>query len=132
MPITDPIANFLTVVRNASQAKHENVTAPASNVTLQIAEILKEERFIRDFRVLEEEGRRSVRLSLRYLKNGRPAIKSLVRVSKPGLRRYVGADSIPRVLRGLGVAIVSTSKGIMTDKTARQSRLGGEVLCQVY
>jgi small subunit ribosomal protein S8 len=132
MAITDPIANFLTVVRNASQAKHEYVTAPASKVTQKIARILKEEQFIRDFRVMEEEGKSSLRLSLRYLRSGKPAIRSLVRISKPGLRCYVDADSIPRVLRGLGVAIVSTSQGIMTDKMARKSRLGGEVLCKVY
>ena|SRR5258706_9318995 len=132
MSVTDPIANFLTVVRNAARAKHEHVTSPSSNTIVRIAEILKEERFIHDFRVIDEKGKKTVRLSLRYLSGDRPAIRSLVRVSKPGLRNYVDADSIPQVLRGLGVAILSTSQGLLTDRAARKNRIGGEVLCKVY
>jgi len=132
MAVTDPIANFLTVVRNASQAKHESVTSRTSNTIVRIAEILKEERFIKNYRVIEEDGKQFLRLSLRYLKGGRPAIRSLARVSKPGLRHYVDADSIPQVLRGFGIAILSTSKGVMTDRAARKSRLGGEILCKVF
>ncbi len=132
MSVTDPIANFFTVIRNASLAKHENVTSRASNTIVRIAEILKEEKFIRNYHLIEEDGKRSLRISLRYLKEGRPAIKSLMRVSKPGLRHYVDADSIPQVLKGFGIAILSTSKGVMTDRAAKKARVGGELLCKVY
>jgi small subunit ribosomal protein S8 len=132
MSVTDPIADFLTVVRNAYRGKHEEVTARASNIIIKIAEILKEERYIKDFRLIDEEGKRSLRIHLRYLKNGRPAVRSISRASTPGLRRYVGAENLPRVLNGLGTAIISTSQGVMTEKSAWKNRVGGEVLCKVY
>ena len=132
MSLTDSVSNFLTIVRNGARAKHEKVTSPASNLTIRISEILKEEKFISDFRVIEDGGKRFLRVHLRYLKNGRPAIRLLQRVSKPGLRKYVDSDSIPKVLNGLGIAILSTSEGILTDKVARESHVGGEVICKVY
>ena len=131
MAITDPIANFLTVVRNGQQAKHETVTTPASNITIHIAEILKAEKFIRDVKVMEDGNKRTMKVYLRYFKNGKPVIRSIQRISKPGLRRYVDWQSTPRVLNGLGIAIISTSQGVLTDRAARENHLGGEVLCQV-
>ena len=133
MAHTDPVAMFLTSVRNALRARKEKVNAHASNLNMQLAEILKAEKFIRDFKMMEDDdGKRSIRIHLKYLKNGKPAIRSIRRVSKPGLRRYTSADSIPKVLNGLGVAILSTSEGVLTDKTARENHVGGEILCTVY
>jgi small subunit ribosomal protein S8 len=132
MSMTDPIANFLTRVRNAYHAKHTEVTTPSSRLILRVAEILKEERYIGDFRQIEEEGRTSLRIRLRYFKNGRPAIRMIQRVSRPGLRRYAGAQNLPKVRSGLGTAILSTSQGVMTQKDAWKNRVGGEVLCRVY
>ncbi len=132
MSLTDPIANYLTVIRNGVRAKHEKVTTPASNLTIRISEILKKEKFINDFRVIEDGAKRFIRIHLRYLKNGKPAICSIQRVSRPGLRKYVDSGSVPKVLKGLGIAIISTSDGILTDKVARESHVGGEVLCKVY
>jgi small subunit ribosomal protein S8 len=132
MSMTDPVANFLTIIRNGARAKHEVVTAPASNLNIRIAEILKQEKFIKDLRVIDDEGKRFIRIYLRYLRDGKSAIKSITRASKPGLRYYVDSDSIPKVLNGLGVAILSTSEGVFTDKTARENHVGGEVLCKVY
>lgn len=128
---TDPVADFLTQIRNSLRAGKANVTVPASKLTLRIASILKEEGFIQNFKALDEGVKRLVRIHLRYLNGKKPAIRSLVRISKPGLRRYVGCVEIPRVLGGLGVAILSTSKGVMTDREARKQKVGGELLCKV-
>ena len=131
MHITDPIADMLTRIRNASNAKHESVDVPASNMKKSIAQILLDEGYIKSFQVVEDGTQGIIRIALKY--NGKEkVISGLRRVSKPGLRVYVGADELPRVLRGLGVAIVSTSKGVMTDKAARAAHVGGEVLAFVW
>jgi small subunit ribosomal protein S8 len=132
MPCTDFVADFLTVIRNASKAHHHKVTVPASNFTIRIAEILKEEGFIQGTKVFSEENKRFVRIHLKYLKNGRPAIQGIRRVSKPGLRTYVGCEKIPKVQGGLGIAVVSTSKGVLTDRKARKEKVGGELVCRVW
>ena len=128
---TDTIADFLTRVRNASSARKPNVTTPGSKLLVRVAEILKEEGFIENFKPVEDGCKKSIRIHLKYL-NKKPVIQSLVRMSTPGLRRYVGHQEIPRVLGGLGVSILSTSKGIMSDRKARSEKLGGELLCQVW
>ena len=131
MHITDPIADMLTRIRNASNAKHESVDVPASNMKKSIAQILLDEGYIKSFQVVEDGTQGIIRIALKY--NGKEkVISGLRRVSKPGLRVYVGADELPRVLRGLGVAIVSTSKGVMTDKAARAAHVGGEVLAFIW
>ncbi|MBU1863955.1 MAG: 30S ribosomal protein S8 [Candidatus Omnitrophica bacterium] len=132
MSLNDPIADFLCCIQNASKAKKETLTLPASNRTLRIVEILKEERFIKSFKLIEDGNKRSVRIHLRYLKGNRPAIKKIKKVTKPGLRQYVGVKKIPRVLSGLGVAILSTPKGIITDAQARKDKVGGEVICKIW
>lgn len=132
MPVTDFVADFLTVVRNASKAQKDKVTAPASNMTVKIAEILKEEGFVDNIKVFSEENKRFVRVHLKYIRGKKPAIQGLRRISTPGCRRYVGHDGIPRVQGGLGVAIISTSKGVITDREARKNKLGGELLCTVW
>ena len=131
MQITDPVADMLTRIRNANSAKHETVDVPASNLKKDIAKILLDEGYIKAYSV-EEDGKQGViHITLKY--NGKDkVITGLRRVSKPGLRVYVGADELPRVLRGLGIAIVSTSKGVMTDKAARAAHIGGEVLAFVW
>ena len=129
---TDPIADFLTQIRNALRAGKARVTIPASKLTLRLAEILKEEGFIENFKALDEGVKRLVRIHLRYQNRKQPAIQSLVRVSKPGLRQYVNCQEIPRVLGGLGVAIISTSKGVITDREARKQKVGGELICKVW
>ena len=129
---TDFIADFLTQIRNASRAGKQQITVPGSKMTGKIAEILKREGFIENFKLMEEGTKRSVRIHLKYLTGKQSAIQSLVRISKPGLRHYVGTHDVPRVLGGLGVAILSTSKGIMTDREARTAKLGGELLCKVW
>ena len=129
---TDSIADFLTQLRNAARAGKAMVTIPGSKLTLKIADILKRESFIENFKLMEEKGKRSIRIHLKYVKGKQPAIQSLIRVSKPGLRQYVGCQEIPRVLGGLGVAILSTSKGVMTDREARTQKVGGELLCKVW
>lgn len=130
--MSDFVGDFLTMIRNASRAGKDKLTAPTSQLTLRIADILRREGFIENYKLVEDGPKRSVRVHLRYRSKREPAIRSLVRVSKPGLRRYVGLDEVPRVLGGLGIAILSTSKGIMTDKDARRERVGGELLCEVY
>ena len=131
MHITDPIADMLTRIRNANNAKHETVDVPASNMKKSIAQILLDEGYIKSFQVVEDGTQGIIRIALKY--NGKEkVISGLRRVSKPGLRVYVGADELPRVLRGLGVAIVSTSKGVMTDKAARAAHVGGEVLAFIW
>ncbi len=132
MPVTDFVGDFLTVVRNAARAKKDKVTARASNVTVKIAEILKEEGFIDNFKPFSEGNKRFIRLDLKYIRGRQPAIQGIKRVSKPGCRIYVGCEEIPRVVGGLGVAVVSTSKGLLVDREARKSRLGGEFICKVW
>ena len=133
MSMTDPIADMLTRIRNACVSKHRRVDLPASKIKIEIARILKENNFITDFRVLDtEEGRQVLRLILKYAAGGAPVIRELRRVSTPGLRKYVGVAEIPRVRNGLGMAILSTSAGLMSDRQARQARTGGELLALVW
>jgi small subunit ribosomal protein S8 len=132
MPVTDFVADFLTVIRNASRAHKEKVSMPVSNLTLKIAELLKSEGFVDNVKAFTEDKKPFVRVHLKYVHGKRPAIQGLRRISKPGRRRYVAHDEIPRVQGGLGVAIVSTSKGVLTDRDARKSKLGGELLCTVW
>ena len=132
MQITDPIADLLTRIRNANSAKHESVDVPASNMKKAIVEILNKEGYIKDYQVIEDGKQGVIRITLKYGANNEKAISGLKRVSKPGLRIYAGVDEMPKVLKGLGIAIVSTSKGIMTDKQARAEHIGGEVLAFVW
>ncbi len=131
MHITDPVADMLTRIRNANSAKHPTVEVPASNMKKAIANILLEEGYIKNFQILDGNTQGIIKITLKYNGNEK-AISGLRRVSKPGLRVYAGADELPRVLRGLGIAIVSTSKGVMTDKKARELHVGGEVLAYVW
>jgi small subunit ribosomal protein S8 len=132
--MTDPIADLLTRIRNAIMAKHKVVEAPASKMKKEVARILFEKGYILGYKEIEGEGvQKTLKIALKYNpKSKKPAIKSIERISRPGLRKYVGADEMPRVLNGLGVAIISTSKGLMTDKEAKKENIGGEVLCYVY
>jgi small subunit ribosomal protein S8 len=133
MSMTDPIADMLTRIRNACGSKHRRVDMPLSKMKLEIARILKENNFIQDYKTLEtEEGRQILRVILRYAQGGQPVIRALERVSTPGLRKYVGATEIPRVRNGLGMAILSTSQGLMSDRQARQARTGGELLALIW
>ena len=132
MHITDPIADMLTRIRNANSAKHDTVDVPASNMKKAIAQILLEEGYIKNFQLIDDGTQGVIRITLKYLPGKEKAIQGLRRVSKPGLRVYAGADELPQVLRGLGIAIISTSKGIMTDKKARAQHVGGEVLAFVW
>ena len=132
MQITDPIADLLTRIRNAQSSKHETVKAPASNMKKAICQILFDEGFIKNF-VVEEDGKQGmITINLKYTINREGAIKGLKRVSKPGLRIYSNAEELPKVMKGLGIAIISTSKGIMTDRQARKENVGGEVLAFVW
>ena len=133
MSMTDPIADLLARIRNAHIAKHDRLDVPSSKLKLEVCRLLKEEGLIRNFRLLEGEGPvKSLRVFLRFSVDGTPAILNLQRVSGPGRRVYRGADEIRPVLNGLGVGIISTSQGLLTDKQARERRLGGEVLCELY
>ena len=132
MNITDPIADMLTRIRNANTAKHESVEIPASNMKKQIAQILVDEGYIKSFNVIDDGKQDVIKVFLKYGPNKSKVLQGLKRISKPGLRMYVGKEEIPQVMRGLGVAIVSTSKGIMTDKAARKENVGGEVLAFVW
>ena len=133
MSMTDPIADMLTRIRNACGSKHRRVDMPASKIKVEIARLLKESNFIQDYRTLEaDNGRRTLRVVLRYAQGGQPVIRELKRVSTPGLRKYVGVGEIPRVRNGLGVAILSTSQGLLTDRQARQRQTGGELLAVVW
>ena len=132
MHITDPIADMLTRIRNANNAKHDSVDVPASNMKKAIAQILLEEGYIKNFQLIDDGTQGVIRITLKYGAGKEKVISGLRRVSKPGLRVYAGADELPKVLRGLGIAIVSTSKGVMTDKKARQAHVGGEVLAFVW
>ena len=132
MQITDPIADMLTRIRNAGSARHETVDVPNSKMKKAIAEILLEEGYIKSFQLIDDGTQGVIRITLKYLPGKEKAIQGLRRVSKPGLRVYAGADELRQVLRGLGIAIISTSKGIMTDKKARAQHVGGEVLAFVW
>src|SRR5690242_14101328 len=133
MSMTDPIADMLTRIRNACAAKHRRVDMPASRLKAQIAQILKDNAYIQDYKTLEtEEGRKILRVVLKYAGGGQSVIRDVQRVSSPGLRRYVGVGEIPRVRNGLGMAILSTSQGVMSDKQARAARTGGELLALVW
>ncbi len=131
MQITDPIADMLTRIRNANNARHETVDVPASKLKLAIAKILMEEGYIKSYQFIEDGNQGVIKITLKYLGKEK-VITGLRRVSKPGLRMYAGADDLPKVLRGLGIAIISTSKGVMTDKNARKEHVGGEVLAFVW
>ena len=132
MQITDPVADMLTRIRNANSAKHESVDVPASNLKKAIAQILLDEGYIKSFQVIEDGTQGVIRIALKYLPGKEKVITGLRRVSKPGLRVYAGADELHRVLKGLGIAIISTSKGVMTDRAARANHVGGEVLAFVW
>ena len=129
--VTDTIADMLTRIRNANQMRYEEVQVPASNIKIEIAKILKEEGFIKDYKVVKDDAQGTIVLTLKYNKKER-VITGLKRISKPGLRVYVKNDEVPKVLNGLGIAIISTSKGIMTDKEARKQNIGGEVLAYIW
>ena len=132
MTMSDPIADYLTRVRNAVQAGKDRCDVPASKLKLELCKILQEEGFIRTFKVLEEGPQGTLRIYLRYSSEGEPAIHGLERVSRPGLRVYRRVEKLPQVRGGIGVAVMSTSKGLMTDARARELRLGGEVMCRVW
>lgn len=132
MSMTDPIADMLTRIRNAMMRKHESVLIPASRIKRDIAKLLKDEGFVRDARLVSQDGRQSIKIDLKYLNEDDSVIVGIERVSTPGRRVYVGQDSIPTVKGGYGVAILSTNKGILTDKQSRQAKVGGEVLCYVW
>jgi len=132
MKTSDPLSDLLTRLRNAMRAGHDRVDVPGSRVKEAVLKVLEEEGFIASYRKLSEAGRPVLRVGLKYDAEGEPIVSGMERVSRPGRRVYAPADAIPTVLDGLGVSIVSTSKGIVTDKKARQSRLGGEVLCNVW
>lgn len=132
MQITDPVADMLTRIRNANSAKHETVDVPASNLKKAIAQILLDEGYIKAFNVVEDGTQGVIHITLKYQAGKEKTISGLRRVSKPGLRVYAGAEELPRVLKGLGIAIISTSKGVMTDKAARAAHVGGEVLAFVW
>lgn len=131
MSMTDPIADYLTRIRNAAKARHRRVDIPASRLKREITRILKDEHYIHDYTIIEDQKQSIIRIALKY-NNGQSVIKGLERVSKPGLRKYSTADALPRVINGLGIAVISTSKGVMTDKQARQQGVGGEVICYVW
>ncbi|MBS1107958.1 MAG: ribosomal protein S8p (S15Ae) [Deltaproteobacteria bacterium] len=130
--MTDPIADMLARIRNAGMAKHPELVMPASNTKLAIARVLVEGGFLEDVRVEAREGRATLVVRMRYGDDGQPLVDGLKRVSRPGRRVYVGHEKIPRVRNGLGVAVISTSKGILSDRAAREASIGGEVLCEVW
>ncbi|CAJ1226512.1 MULTISPECIES: 30S ribosomal protein S8 [Lactiplantibacillus] len=130
--MTDPIADFLTRIRNANMVRHDSLEVPASKIKRNIAEILKNEGFVRDVEYIDDDKQGIIRVFLKYGKDNERVISGLKRISKPGLRSYVKADSVPKVLNGLGIAIISTSEGVVTDKEARAKKLGGEVLAYVW
>ena len=130
--VTDTIADMLTRIRNANQMRYEEVTVPASNIKKEIARILKEEGFINDYKVENDDAQGTIVMNLKYSNKKERVITGLKRISKPGLRVYVKSDEIPQVLNGLGIAIISTSKGIMTDKEARKENIGGEVIAYIW
>ena len=131
MPVTDPIADFLTRIRNAARAKKVRVQIPSSKLKVNLAEILKTHGYIIDYEILDDNKQKKINMVLKY-KNGIPAITGLKRISKPGLRIYKSADQLPRVLNGLGTAVISTPKGLLTDKEARKQLIGGEIVCYIW
>lgn len=131
MSLTDPIADFLTVIRNAGTVGKETVDVPASKLNVKILEMLKNDGYIEDYRLLKDTVQGTLKVYLKY-ENKKPVIKGLKRVSRPGLRIYARKDQIPRVLNGLGLAVISTSKGVVSDREARQLKVGGEVLCYIW
>ncbi|WP_019132907.1 30S ribosomal protein S8 [Peptoniphilus obesi] len=130
--MTDPIADMLTRIRNANNAKHKSVDIPASNIKKQISEILLREGYIKNYEVIDDDKQGIIRIDIKYGENDEKVISGLKRISKPGLRVYAKNSEVPKVLGGLGIAIISTSKGIITDKEARNSNVGGEVICYVW
>ncbi len=132
MVMTDPIADMLTRIRNASSVRHEHVDIPASNFKVELAKILKDEGYIREYKVIDDKLQGSLRVYLKYGMQKERVISGIKRISKPGLRVYANKNEVPRVLGGIGVAILSTSKGVMSDKTARKQQVGGEVVCYVW
>ena len=132
MSVSDPVADFLTCVRNAVRAKHRKVDVPASKMKTEITKVLLRERYINNFKVIEDTRQGMLRLYLKYTAADEPVISGLKRISKPGRRVYVGKRRIPTVMAGLGTSIVSTSRGLMTDREAREAGLGGELICQVW
>ena len=132
MVMTDPIADFLTRIRNANMAKHESLEVPASKIKRDIAEILKNEGFVRDVEYIDDDKQGIIRVFLKYGKGNERVISGIRRISKPGLRSYVKADAVPKVLNGLGIAILSTSEGVITDKEARAKIVGGEVIAYIW
>ena len=130
--MTDPLADMLTRIRNAYAAKHQKVDVPISNLKLEVARILKEEGFINNYKVIGDGVRRNIRVYLRYGPKGEQVVSKIVRVSKPGCRVYAGSATIPRVLGGIGISILSTSRGLMTDRQARREKVGGEIICRLY
>lgn len=132
MAMTDPIADFLTRIRNANSVGHKSVTAPSSNTKLAIAEILKDEGFIKSYEVIEDNKQNQIKITLKYGRNNEKVITGIKRISKPGLRIYAKSEDVPKVLNGLGIAIISTSNGVITDKQARQQNVGGEILAYVW
>ena len=132
MNTTDPIADMLTRVRNALEARHPKVDVPASKLKAEIARILKEEGFIANYKVADEEGKRTIKIYLKYGPDSQPVISRIARISRPGRRVYVGQKEIPRVLGGMGINILTTPRGVMTGRTAYRERVGGEILCEVW
>lgn len=132
MSASDPIADFLTHIRNALRARHKAVEIPASKLKLEIARILKEEGYIAGFRLVDEGPRKRVEIRLKYGSDDQPVISTIKRVSRPGRRVYVGSEEVPRVMGGLGINILTTPRGVMTGRTARQQRVGGELLCELW
>ena len=132
MVMTDPIADYLTRIRNANMVKHESLDIPASNIKKSMTEILKNEGFIKDYEVIEDNKQNVIRVFLKYGKDQQRVISGLKRISRPGLRSYVDSDNVPKVLNALGIAILSTSKGVITDKEARAQHVGGEVIAYIW
>lgn len=132
MTMTDPIADLLTQIRNALLAKHDRLDVPSSKLKLEVCRVLKQEGFIENFRLVEAEPQSAIRIYLRYDRQGAPAIQHMRRISKPGRRVYRGVDDLPEVRNGLGVGILSTSQGLLTDTEARERRVGGELLCELW
>jgi len=132
MSMSDPVADMLTRIRNANKAKHKRVDIPRSNLKVEIAKVLLRERFVSKYRVIADGPQGMIRVYLRYTPEGKRMITGLRRASRPGLRRYVGSKNVPRVYNGIGTAILTTSRGVLTDKEARKRKVGGEVLCYVW
>ena len=132
MSMTDPVGDLLTRIRNATKERHEKMEVPASRLKANVVRVLKEEGYIKNFRLQREEGKPVIKVYLKYANDGMSVIQGIKRISRPGLRRYVGYEGMPRPLSGAGVAIVSTSKGVMTGQRARAQKVGGEILCEVW